>query len=173
MDKRFWFTKKIPLVGGFILMVLCLAQRGYSQGTLAPLYVFTTGDGSVTPYQSGQMLEVGQTYTIMATPAAGYEFSSWQPVNVFIFIQTNFNGGNPVLPPVESIDESLIPTNIYGADLEFTMQGMMLSQEGANPVISETSGWQANFVPVPEPAEAVVAGCGLAVMAVFRQRRKS
>jgi hypothetical protein len=139
MCERFWLIKKIPLAAGFILIVLCLAQRVYSQGTLAPLYVFTTGDGFVTPYQSGQMLEVGQTYTITATPAAGYEFSSWQPVNVFIFIQTNFNGGNPVLPPVESIDESLIPTNIYGADLEFTMQGMMLSQEGANPVLYEQS----------------------------------
>jgi hypothetical protein len=172
MHERLWFMKKIPFMLLLVLVGMCLAQRGFSQGTYAPLYLFTNGDGSITPYQSGQMLEVGQTYTITATPAAGYEFSSWQPVNVFIFIQTNYNGGQPVLPPIESMDESLIPTNIYGADLEFTLQSVtMLSAEGANPVIYQASGWQADFVPVPEPADAAMAGCGFAVMAVVRHRQ--
>lgn len=140
------------------LAVLCLlsfAPMGYSQDASAPLYLFTQGNGSISPSQSGQMLEVGQTYIITATPGPGYEFKSWQPVNVFIFVQTNFDsGGNPILPPVETIVPSAVPTNIYGADLDFTLQDVtVLSADGSNPSITLTSGWQADFVPLPQPAD--------------------
>jgi hypothetical protein len=117
------------------------------------------------------MLEVGQKYDITATPADGYEFSSWQPVNVFISIQTNYFAGNPVLPPTESIVPDALPTNIYGADLEFTMQDVtMITGEGQNPSISEVLGWQVNFVSVPEPTEAAIVGCGFAALTVARHR---
>lgn len=129
------------------------ADRLFSMHTCAS-FLFTNGDGNITPYQSGQMLQVGQTYNITATPDVGYQFSSWQPVQVFIFTQTNFNGsGNPILPPVQSIVPSIIPTNIYGAELTFTMQDTIsVTSAGENPNIVEAFGWQANFLPVPEPA---------------------
>lgn len=154
----------------FVLAMVCFAHMGYSQGTLAPLYVYTNGDGSISPYQSGQMLEVGQTYDLTATPDPGYQFSSWEPVDVFIFTQTNYNNGEPVLPPTVSIVPSVVPTNIYGADLEFTMQDVIdITSPGENPEIVQAFGWQANFVPVPEPAETAIVGCGLAVIALRRK----
>lgn len=150
--------------------MVCFACSGYSQGTLAPLYLYTSGDGSITPYQSGQMLEVGQTYDITAVPDAGYEFSSWQPVDVFIFTTTNYNNGVPILPPVVSIVPSVEETNIYVSDLEFTMQDVMqVSSEGSDPDIVRAFGWQADFVAVPEPATGAIFGCGLAAMAVVRR----
>src|ERR1700677_1244561 len=100
---------------GFILVIVYLAQSGFSQDTLAPLYLFTNGDGTISPYQSGQMLDVGQTYDLTATAANGYEFNSWQPVNVFIFTQTSYDSnGDPILPPTVSIVTSVVPTNISG-----------------------------------------------------------
>ena len=139
---------------GFALAMFCFVQIAYSQGNPAPLYLFTSGNGSITPYQSGQMLEAGQTYEIAATPAEGYQFTSWQPANVFVITQTNFSSeGVPILPPVMSIVPSVPPTNIYGDTLEFTLQdGTLITSPGENPAIFRTLGWQADFVPVLEPA---------------------
>ena len=154
--------------------MVCLAQPGFSQDTLAPLYLFTNGDGTITPYQSGQMLEVGQAYDITATAADGNEFSSWQPVNVFIFTQTNYDpNGEPILPPTVSIVASVVPTNIYGSVLEFTMQDDVTLTSVGNLNITQAFGWQADFVPVPEPAEATIVGYGFAAMAVARRRPRS
>jgi hypothetical protein len=169
--------KRSVLMALFALAIVCFAQPGYSQGTLGtltPLYIFTNGDGSITPYQSGQMLGVGLIYDMTATPDAGYQFSSWEPVNIFITTQTNYDAeGDPILPPLQFIDPSVVPTNIYGADLEFTMQDVMeVSPAGSNPNIIEAFGWQANFVPVPEPADVVIVGCGLAVMVAVRCRQR-
>jgi uncharacterized repeat protein (TIGR02543 family) len=41
------------------------------------LIVTTTGQGTVTPDLNGQVLEIGKTYTVTATPATGYAFSNW------------------------------------------------------------------------------------------------
>jgi Divergent InlB B-repeat domain len=164
------------ILGGIwvTLAMMCLVQASYCQGTLtlSPLYVFTDGDGSITPYQNGQMLTVGMNYELTATPDAGYEFNSWQPVNVFIITQTNYdNFGDPIIPPTQSIIPSVVATNIYGADLEFTMQDTE-SVAAGNPTIVEAFGWQANFVPVPEPAETAIVSCGLAFIAAVRRRQR-
>ena len=153
-----------------VLMVAGLASRAHSQGNLAPLYVFTNGDGSITPYQSGQMLEAGQTYDLTATPDAGYQFVSWEPVDVFIITTTNYLNGEPIFPIV-SIDPLVVATNVYGADLEFTMQDVTdITAEGENPNIVQAFGWQANFEPLPEPTDAAIVGSGFTVMAVVRRR---
>jgi hypothetical protein len=169
----FRFLKRRALVTWFALAMACFAHVGYSQGTLAPLYLFTNGDGSITPYQSRQMLEAGQTYDITATPDAGYQFNSWEPVVIFIITQTNYDDtGNPVLPPHSVHGSMVLATNIYGADLEFTLQNVMdITSEGTNPSIIEAFGWQANFVPIPEPADAVITAYGFAVIAMARRRR--
>ena len=39
---------------------VCFARQSFAQGTLEPLFLFPTGDGSITPLQNGQLLEVGQ-----------------------------------------------------------------------------------------------------------------
>jgi hypothetical protein len=165
----------LTVVKYFALVMLMIGSFGIrvcSQDVLTPLYVFTNGCGSVTPYLSGQMLEVGQTYDLTAVANAGYEFTSWQPVDVLILSQTNFEpNGDPILPPNQEIAYSLEPANFYGPVLEFTMQDIaQISPEGSNPNTVEAFGWQANFVPLPEPGDVAVIGCGIVAVAFVRLR---
>jgi hypothetical protein len=79
--------KKFVLVSLVMLATVCFACQSYGQGSLAPLYLFTNGSGSIAPLQNGQLLEVGQSYDMTAIPDSGFVFSSWQPVNVFVSTQ--------------------------------------------------------------------------------------
>lgn len=142
----------------FLLLAVVLAfQRLHAQSadneSFAPLLLYTNGPGKIVPFDGGEMLEAGQKYVITAVPDAHFEFSSWQPVNVFIITQTNFDAyGNPILPPDQSIVPSVVPTYIYRADLQFTMQdAVLITPDGANPNIVQAFGWQANFVPRNHP----------------------
>jgi hypothetical protein len=44
---------------------------------MLPIIVSTSGGGTVTPNLNGKILEVGQRYTMTATPSAGNIFSNW------------------------------------------------------------------------------------------------
>jgi hypothetical protein len=141
------------------------ASRSNAQESLTPLYLSITGQGSITPFQNGQLLEVGQNYDMTATPDVDYVFSSWQPVNVFIttISITNFPGEmftitNMVFSPVPDFTDT--PT------LNFTMQPQLLLAQN----LWESSGWQANFVATPEPSVAVFSIC--ATIAVVLRRWK-
>ncbi len=108
-----------------------------------------------------------------AIPDAGYAFSSWQPVNVFTTTQTNFDAmGNPILPPIVSTVASPVPDYTGQATLEFTMQPVLdVTSVGSNPNITEGFGWQANFVPVPEPSDATFIACGFTVVILLRRNK--
>jgi hypothetical protein len=43
----------------------------------APIVVQTNGKGVLTPNYNGQLLELGRTYSITATPGLGYVFTNW------------------------------------------------------------------------------------------------
>jgi hypothetical protein len=160
-----------PLV---VLGMVCCVHEGCSQGTLTALYLFISGSGSVTPLQNGQLIEAGQSYEMTAVPDPGFAFSSWQPVNVFTLAQTNFDGsGNPILPPVVSTVANPVPSYTFQPVLDFTMQAEQeVTPDGSNPSIVEDFGWQANFVPIPEPS-AVVLVLGGFTAAVFLRRNWS
>jgi hypothetical protein len=166
--------KKFVLLLLVTLAMVCFARQSHAQGTLAPLYLFTSGAGSITPFQNGDLLQVGQSNNMTAIPDSGYTFSSWQLVNVFIIAQTNFDsGGNPILPPITSIDASPVPQFTYQPELGFIMQPlMMIITNGSNPNIAEIVGWQANFVAVPEPSDATLVVFGFTLIALFRRRPK-
>jgi len=165
--------KKFMLILLVTLATVCFARESRAQGTLAPLYLFTSGAGSITPFQNGDLLQVGQSNNMTAIPDSGYTFSSWQLVNVFIFSQTNYDGsGNPILPPLVSVVPSLVPQYTYQPVLGFTMQPLtMITPDGQNPNIAEIVGWQANFVAVPEPSDAALVVFGFTVIALFRRKR--
>jgi hypothetical protein len=149
------FKGSVPRPSIVALTAACFALQSYAQGvSYAPLYLFTNGDGSISPLQDGQSLEVGQSYEMEAVPDSGFVFSSWQPVNVFAITQTNYDGfGNPILPPITSVVPSTVPQYTYQPVLDFTMQPLMLvTPADSNPNITESFGWQANFVPIPEPS---------------------
>ena len=112
------------------------------------LSLFINGGGNVSPLTNGESLEVGQIYNMVAIPDAGFVFSSWQPVNVFVFTQfvIDTNGNNV---PVVSTVASPIPAYTNQAALDFTMQAVVVIYDVPGVrTITEGSGWQANFEPV-------------------------
>ena len=115
---------------------------------MAPLSLFINGGGSVSPLTNGELLEVGQTYNMVAIPDAGFAFNSWQPVNVFTFITlvTDTNGKTNT---VVSVVASPVPTYTKQPSLDFIMQPVVVIDDSPGVrTITESSGWQANFEPV-------------------------
>ena len=112
-----------------------------------PLMLFTNGNGRIFPFRDGQMLETGRTYFMAAIPDRGYAFSSWQPVVVFTFIEyTRDPSGNLV----ERTSEDTVPEAQFTRDpiLRFTMQPEQVLFDIPNVrTVTESFGWQANFVP--------------------------
>ena len=114
----------------------------------APLYLSITGAGSISPLTNGQSLAVGQGYNMVASPGAGFAFSSWQPVNVFTMTAflVDTNGSTNA---VVSVVGSPVPTFINQPSLDFVMQPVVVVVD--NPwllKITRGSGWQVNFEPV-------------------------
>jgi hypothetical protein len=106
-----------------------------------------------------------------ATPDTGFVFSSWQPANVFTSI-TYVIDGNGDTVPISSIYTSLVPTFTAQPVLDFTMQPVAVIYD--NPgvsTITESSGWQANFEPVPEPASLALIFSGLTVFVFYCRKR--
>jgi hypothetical protein len=152
---------------------VCFAHQSFAQDVSdAPLSLFINGAGSVSPLQDGQSLEVGQSYTMTAIPDSGSAFSSWQPVNVFTFIEFTYDSNGDPNPPVVSTVLSLVPGYTYQPALEFTMQSVMViyDQPGLR-TITQSSGWQVNFVPVPEPSSLALTLYGLTVTIFHWGRR--
>jgi hypothetical protein len=97
-----------------------------------------------------------------AIPDDGFVFSSWQPVNVFSFSQVAYNAID--LSPIStntSITLSAVPDFTEQTVLAFTMQPESVIVDTPSLMITESSGWQANFVPVPEPSSITLIICGL------------
>jgi hypothetical protein len=164
--------KKLMVFPLVLLGMVFFVYQGCSQGTLTPLYLFISGSGSVTPLQNGQSLEVGQSYEMTAVPDPGFTFSSWQPVDVFTTTQTNFDGfGNPILPPVVSTVATPVPSYTFQPVLDFTMQAeQQVTPVGSNPSIVEDFGWQANFMPIPEPSAVMLVPCEFTAVVFLRRK---
>jgi hypothetical protein len=140
-------------VNRFLFMVLVAAlgsvSQAHAQTTNASLPLFINGGGSVSPFTNGESLVVGQNYTMVATPDAGFAFIGWQIVNVFSFTEVTVNPDGTTNMPVVSTVASLVPITIYEASLSFVMQPMTVIYDvpGIRTVI-RSSGWQADFEPV-------------------------
>jgi hypothetical protein len=141
--------KKLFLLLAILLTVEWMPAQPPGDRIYSPLFVYTNGPGQIYPVNDGEMLQVGRVYKMKAVPDRGYKFASWQPVNIFILTQTNFNAqGEPILPPIVSIVPAVVPTYTYRPNLRFTMQDVeWISIDGGNPSIMRAFGWQVNFVP--------------------------
>lgn len=98
------------------------ATRICAQGTNAPLALFINGGGSVSPLTNGELLQVGQSYNMVATPHAGFVFNSWQPVNVFTLTNIIIDTVNGGFQTNVSVTVSPLPTYTNEPSLSFIMQ---------------------------------------------------
>src|ERR1700744_4735316 len=87
----------------------------------AQLYLSTNGSGSISPLQSGQLLEVGQSYDITATPDPGFLFSGWQMIIVNTYTQAQLDTSGNLTTNI-SIVPSLKDFFIGTSTMTFTMQ---------------------------------------------------
>lgn len=166
--------KKVIRVALLTVAALCFASEAYSQGTLAPLYVFINGSGSISPFQSAQLLEVGKNYEMTAIPDSGFIFSSWQPASIFLLISVEFDHGTspPTTNIVTSVNISPIPDYHEEATINFTLQPeKVLYDDSFGNLLTVYSGWQVNFVPVPEPSSGQIIFWGLTTIAFSGCRR--
>lgn len=136
--------KRFRLIILTTLLASSSAVPIHAQDT-APLYLSIVGEGSVSPLTNGQALAVGQLYNMIASPGAGFAFSSWQPVNVFTMttfvVDTNGNTNTVV-----SVVGSPVPTFINQPSLDFVMQPVVVVVDNPGVLtITRGSGWQANF----------------------------
>ncbi len=157
-------------------MLLVSAPSGRAQGTtLAPLYLATTGSGTISPFQNAQLLEVGQSYSMTATADPDFLFNNWQAVNVFTLTAyiIDVSGSVPVTNINVSVTRSPRPEFFPTPVLQFTMQPEQLLYSTPASTLTECVGWQANFVPVPEPTPVILVGVGMPVIILIRHRRHS
>ncbi len=164
------FMQKCILSSLIVLASVCFVCQSYSQGSLTPLYLFISGSGSITSLQDGQLLEVGTDYQMTAVPDTDFTFGSWQPVKVFVFTEV-VRGLSGDLTAITSM--TLIPIASYTstASLAFTMQPeQVLLNVPSVGTITESSGWQANFVPIPEPSDGAFIIYGFTSFILFRYR---
>ena len=161
--------KGILLAFGFLWFVSCAVGEVKAQGTYAPLALSISGDGTVTPLQNGQSLEVGQDYEMEAIAAAGYVFSGWQEANFFTQVEVTLDpDGNPNLTTNAVI--SLIPGYYSTASvLDFTAQdaSLIFNYPGVEQIY-QSPGWQADFTPVPEPGSATLVLAGVMLWGIWR-----
>ena len=96
------------------------------------------------------MLAVGGEYLMLAIPDPGYVFAGWEPANVFVFDEYTVDGDGQPLPPTVSTVWSPVPDNHRSPLLTINFQPseeVLLDVPGVE-MITESSGWVANFVPV-------------------------
>jgi hypothetical protein len=158
------------------LTTLCLPLRGNAQTpSTTPLYLFTTGSGQISPFTNGEPLTVGQTYELQAIPDPGSEFSDWRHVNVFFETQYLVNTVNNTTNIL--ISEIPSPGPVYSSQpiLDFTMQPeTVIIDNPGSLTITESQGWQADFVATPEPPTVALIASGLmAFVLLLRTRFRS
>ena len=145
--------KKFVISIMVVLMVGCFAYRSGGQGTqYAPLEVFTNGPGRISPLYAGQMLEVWQTYNMMATPDPGAAFYNWEYVDVFIQTTRTTNGVGGV---VTNVQKAVTSKNQFFTDSEliFTARPVFVTVHNDQLTTTSAYGWRANFGPAREPVE--------------------
>ena len=137
-----------------IMVVLAAAfLTSHSSGqetTYAPLQIFTNGPGRISPLQAGQMLVVGQNYSLAAMPDAGFAFHNWEWVDVFIETTRSTNGPGEVVTNVQTTVTSK-HRFFTRPDLIFTAQPVFVQVLSDQLTTTSAYGWRANFGPAREP----------------------
>jgi hypothetical protein len=146
----------------FLLSMLILVQRLSAQSTEAanciswpgdreyslPSQTLTNGNGYVFEIRERPRHDQQDKVTVVAIPACGYVFSSWQPVDAFTISQVTIGAGGQVNPPTVSTVLSPVPQYSYDPVLRFVPQPeLVLFDNPGVQEITQQEYWQANFVP--------------------------
>jgi len=140
--------KRIILILAVMLAAQKLPAQWRTEASPAPLILYTNGLGRISPFSSGQLLEVGYRYTLSASPKGNYAFANWKRVTVYRAVSTTHFPSGPWLITTNT---TVFPHGepIYEARLDFTMPAAsMMVETNDSSIISTTKieGWQANFV---------------------------
>ncbi len=125
----------------------CISWPGEGEYSL-PAQTLTNGNGYVFAIRERWRRDPQDEVTVVAIPARGYVFSSWQPVNVFTISQTTIGADGLVNPPTISSVFSPIARYSYDPVLRFVTQpAIVLFDNPGVQEIAQQEYWQANFVP--------------------------
>jgi hypothetical protein len=135
----------------FFALTLALEQLPAQAGpgsSSAPLLLFSSGGGTISPLQSGQQLEVGKGYSMKAIPNAGYKFANWQRVLVSIDVE---NVKYPSGAVTDSSNATIMPfqESVKTPSVGFVMAPVTASTNNFGySTRTQGIGWQANFTRV-------------------------
>jgi hypothetical protein len=107
---------------------------------------------------------------MQAIPDLGYQFSDWQPVDIFFFIQQVPTGGGITNTVVTEV-QSPLPEYSDQSILDFTMQPGTVITSTENLEVTQSEGWQADFTPTPEPSTIFLMTGGLMAVVLVRHAR--
>jgi hypothetical protein len=144
MNRGYIIIKKSVVL---LLILLAGQYLPAAQSLWTPLLLYTNGSGTISPYQNGQMLEVGKRYILTACPNRDCAFRSWQMVNTFIDVKTvNYPSGLTVI----TTNMTIIGTTryYYDARLNFMAESpsvQILDDHPGNSRVTWFIGWRANF----------------------------
>lgn len=130
-----------------------LAQRANGQSAAhAPLEVFISGPGRISPLHAGQMLEVWETYSMVALPDPGFAFHNWERVDVFsrTIRSTNSTGGIST-----NVEKTVTSKQQFftAPELRFIVHPVIETVHSDALSTASAYGWRANFGPVREHVE--------------------
>jgi hypothetical protein len=144
--QEFIAMKKALVLLIVMLMARWLPAQGTNAASWSPLLLYTNGDGHISPYHCGQMLQCGQRYFMAAVPNRGGQFISWEQVKVAVDVKTVIYPSGPM---VITTNRTVTPGKKFGkAWMSFGMEPETVVLRDDHPgssVITEDKGWQANF----------------------------
>ncbi len=151
MKKLFFLFSMLILVQRLSAQVSeaanCVSWSGENEYSL-PAQTLTNGNGYVFEVRERWRRDPQDEVTVVAVPARGYVFSSWQPVNEFIISQITIGADGQVNPPTVSSVISPIPRYSYDPVLRFVPEpATILFDDPGVQEISQQVSWRANFVP--------------------------
>jgi len=128
-------------------MLLAAPWLQAGQSLWTPLLLYTNGSGTISPYQNGQMLQVGHQYVLTACPDSGCQFRKWQMVNVSTEVKTvDYPSGLTVITTNTTVIET--GRNYSDPRLNLVAELPTVQVFNAHPgtlKVTQVRGWRANF----------------------------
>ncbi len=116
----------------------------------------------------------GRIVEVAALPDAGFIFGSWQQVNIFTFEQITIDANGNPNPPLSPRSRHRFrrPSSNPSSISPMQPEMVLLNNPGVRNV-TQSSGWQANFTPAPEPTVLALTTFGLMIISLNRKNERN